>query len=117
LKSGTTAIVNNALTLSLPKLSVTAVVLTTNQPTSNQSVLPRASTFSAQVHHGQLQIDLPAYSGVQQVRLLNLQGALVSQWSIPSGQTHLTLTPPSHEQGSYLVQIPNLGYRAIALTR
>jgi len=119
LQSQTVTVASNAFTMSLPKLSVTAVVLTTSTPVPPAALLntQRNQSFEARASHGQLQLELPSAATAGQVRLLNTQGAEVTHWTLLSGASHPVFALPAHCQGTYLVQVPGIGYRTINVIR
>ena len=114
--SGTVPIANNAFTISLPKLSVTAVVLASSSTPVATEVHQQVKPFlAATASRQQLHLTLHGATDAQVANLVDMHGRTVQSWAIPSGvsEHHLPLNGAS--TGTYFVQVPGYGQQAVVV--
>ncbi|HSQ42032.1 MAG TPA: glycoside hydrolase family 44 protein [Fibrobacteraceae bacterium] len=116
LVSGTVSFSDGAFSLSLPKLSVTAVLLATDSAVvvRNQVSQSLATTsFHVVVLPHALDLQIPAQASATHARLYSPQGRIAAEWSVASGVTHTRLSLEDVASGRYVLQVPRVGQRSL----
>lgn len=106
LQSGTVSVNTNTLSISLPALSITAIVLKGTSTTSLQSLVSN-TPFKVWPNPATnlLSIDHPALSGAGEIKITDLLGNELIK--LPANQNSATIDVASLQNGVYLVTIGN----------
>ena len=112
LSSGSASVSNNAISISLKPLSVTAIVLKAKAGTTTTSAIPAQAKFKARAAEGFIYLELP--QNASKAELFNLDGKKVHSWNLSPNGTQL-LDATQIPAGRYMLNIRGLGAKSILL--
>jgi len=112
LQAGTVAVTSGNFTLSLPALSITAVVLSTTKPITVGTlthVSENENPLNIHVSGNLLQLILNGSVAPQSATLYDLRGHAVFNWSLDGLHTNYDLDISALPTGQYVVSLPSVG--------
>ena len=112
LSSSSVSITDNAMSLSLKPLSVTAVVLKAKAGTTAISVIPAQTGFTVRATEGFIYLELPQRAS--EAALFDLGGRKVQSWKLTGSGAQL-LNATQVPAGRYMFQVRGLGAKSIFL--
>jgi hypothetical protein len=115
LAAGTVTIANIGFTISLPKLSVTAVLIP--GASSAVALCPKNVTRRCNVHvsSGHLAITLRGVDGACPARLQDMRGKTVRTWTIPAGASTYEVPTRNLARGAYFLHVYGFGWQPVAI--
>jgi hypothetical protein len=115
LAAGNVTIANNGFTISLPKLSVTAVLIP--GASSAVALYPKIAARRCVVHVSSqhLGISLRGVDGACPARLQDMRGKTVRTWTIPAGASTYLLSTRHLARGAYFLHVHGFGWQPVAI--
>lgn len=112
IKTDSVNVSNETFSITLPALSVTAVVLNKTGNTGLEKAHLAEATFKASAADGFIYLELP--KDAESATLFDIQGHIVQSWKLGSNSSQ-TLNASKIPEGRYLLNVRGLGSRPILI--